>query len=249
MPRRDGTGRHSAVPITPHRETGPPTVGLPLVASPTSLVKRLLVGRPFKSDRLQHTLLPKRIALPVFASDALSSVAYAPDEILLTLSVGGAAFFDQAPASRSPSTRAFRPARSKNPSATNNRCHELHRYAVSAEQRKRLKKSSRCKPARTHLRARNARRANGTRRRSKESSTMDSVDGRVLSRALRRVSWTTEYAVDVGDGDYGPEGWGGSSPSERAESPGSSGSQAGTRSSEPLLALRLALRRSTPKPF
>ncbi len=56
-------------------------------------MKRLLVGRPFRSDKLQHTLLPKRIALPVFASDALSSVAYAPDEILLTLSVGGAAFY------------------------------------------------------------------------------------------------------------------------------------------------------------
>ena len=36
-----------------------------------------------------HTLLPKRIALPVFASDALSSVGYAPDEILLTLSLAG----------------------------------------------------------------------------------------------------------------------------------------------------------------
>jgi amino acid transporter len=60
------------------------------VASPTALLKRLLVGRPFRSDRLQHTLLPKRIALPVFASDALSSVAYAPDEIMLTLSVAGA---------------------------------------------------------------------------------------------------------------------------------------------------------------
>jgi amino acid transporter len=53
----------------------------------------LLLGRPFRSDRLQHTLLPKRIALPVFASDALSSVAYAPDEILLTLSVAGASAF------------------------------------------------------------------------------------------------------------------------------------------------------------
>ncbi|TNU76117.1 APC family permease [Miniimonas arenae] len=41
------------------------------------------------SDALGHTLLPKRIALPVFASDALSSVAYAPDEILLTLSIAG----------------------------------------------------------------------------------------------------------------------------------------------------------------
>lgn len=52
-------------------------------------MKRLLLGRPFRSDRLKHTLLPKRIALPVFASDALSSVAYAPDEILLTLSIAG----------------------------------------------------------------------------------------------------------------------------------------------------------------
>ncbi len=53
--------------------------------------KRLLLGRPFRSDRLSHTRLPKRIALPVFASDALSSVAYAPDEIILTLSIAGAA--------------------------------------------------------------------------------------------------------------------------------------------------------------
>src|ERR1051325_10504747 len=68
-----------------------------LVASSTSLVKRLLLGRPFRSDRLQHTLLPKRIALPVFASDALSSVAYAPDEILLTLSVAGAAAYIYSP--------------------------------------------------------------------------------------------------------------------------------------------------------
>ncbi|MFK3980441.1 APC family permease [Micromonospora sp. NPDC050397] len=63
------------------------------MASPTSLMKRLLLGRPFRSDKLQHTLLPKRIALPVFASDALSSVAYAPDEILLTLSIAGASAF------------------------------------------------------------------------------------------------------------------------------------------------------------
>jgi len=52
--------------------------------------KRLLLGRPVRSERLGHTLLPKRIALPVFASDALSSVAYAPDEVLLTLSLVGA---------------------------------------------------------------------------------------------------------------------------------------------------------------
>lgn len=51
--------------------------------------KRLLVGRAIRSDRLGETLLPKRIALPVFASDALSSVAYAPDEIFLTLAIAG----------------------------------------------------------------------------------------------------------------------------------------------------------------
>ena len=52
-------------------------------------VKRLLVGRPVRSDRLAETLLPKRLAFPVFASDALSSVAYAPDEIFLTLAMAG----------------------------------------------------------------------------------------------------------------------------------------------------------------
>ncbi|MFD5468497.1 APC family permease [Kitasatospora sp. NPDC127059] len=57
---------------------------------PTDLPKRLLIGRALRSDKLGETLLPKRIALPVFASDALSSVAYAPEEILLTLSVAGA---------------------------------------------------------------------------------------------------------------------------------------------------------------
>src|SRR2546423_15112518 len=72
-------------------------VRLAVVARPTSLLKRLLIGPPFRSDRMHHTLLPKRVALPVFASDALSSVAYAPDEILLTLSVGGAAFFAYSP--------------------------------------------------------------------------------------------------------------------------------------------------------
>ncbi|MCL2467730.1 MAG: APC family permease [Micrococcales bacterium] len=51
--------------------------------------KRLLVGRPVRSENLGRTLLPKRLALPVFASDAISSVAYAPDEILLTLAFAG----------------------------------------------------------------------------------------------------------------------------------------------------------------
>lgn len=55
----------------------------------TEVAKRALVGRKLRSTQLGDTLLPKRIALPVFASDALSSVAYAPDEIFLTLSLGG----------------------------------------------------------------------------------------------------------------------------------------------------------------
>ena len=57
-----------------------------------SLFKRLLLGRAMRSDKLGETLLPKRLALPIFASDALSSVAYAPDEILLMLGLAGGAF-------------------------------------------------------------------------------------------------------------------------------------------------------------
>ncbi|MET8796568.1 APC family permease [Nocardia sp. NPDC004568] len=63
----------------------------------TTATKRLVLGRPFRSDSLGHTLLPKRIALPVFASDAMSSVAYAPEEIFLVLSVSGLAGYAYAP--------------------------------------------------------------------------------------------------------------------------------------------------------
>jgi amino acid transporter len=52
-------------------------------------VKRLVVGRPLRTDRLGETLLSKRLALPIFASDPLSSVAYATQEILLVLALGG----------------------------------------------------------------------------------------------------------------------------------------------------------------
>ena len=69
-----------------------PMAGLECTAvSVAETLKRLLVGRKLASTQLGETLLPKRIALPVFASDALSSVAYAPDEILLTLSLAGLA--------------------------------------------------------------------------------------------------------------------------------------------------------------
>jgi hypothetical protein len=50
-----------------------------------SLLKRILVGRQVSSSKLEHTLLPKILALPVFSSDPLSSVAYATEEILLVL--------------------------------------------------------------------------------------------------------------------------------------------------------------------
>ena len=55
--------------------------------------KRILLGRKLRSTQLGETLLPKRIALPVFASDALSSVAYAPDEVFIMLGVAGVAAY------------------------------------------------------------------------------------------------------------------------------------------------------------
>ena len=55
--------------------------------------KRILLGRKLRSSQLGETLLPKRVALPVFASDALSSVAYAPDEIFIMLSFAGASAY------------------------------------------------------------------------------------------------------------------------------------------------------------
>lgn len=60
----------------------------------TTSVKRLLLGRALRSDKLGDTLLPKRIALPVFASDALSSNAYATQEILLVLSISGLVYLN-----------------------------------------------------------------------------------------------------------------------------------------------------------
>ncbi|WP_028476615.1 APC family permease [Nocardia sp. CNY236] len=63
----------------------------------TTAAKRVLLGRPFRSDSLGRTLLSKRIALPVFASDAMSSVAYAPEEIFLVLSAAGISAYVYAP--------------------------------------------------------------------------------------------------------------------------------------------------------
>src|SRR6266511_6277262 len=49
------------------------------------VLKRALVGRPRATAEMERTLLSKTLALPVFASDPLSSVAYAPESGLIVL--------------------------------------------------------------------------------------------------------------------------------------------------------------------
>ncbi|MGV8882767.1 MAG: APC family permease [Rhodoglobus sp.] len=59
--------------------------------------KRWIIGEPLPSEKLEGQLLPKHLALPIFASDPLSSVAYAPQELLMILLIGGLAFLSFAP--------------------------------------------------------------------------------------------------------------------------------------------------------
>ncbi len=61
------------------------------------LAKRILLGDPLPSGDAEDHLLRKRMALPIFASDALSSVAYAPQELLMILLIGGTAFLAFSP--------------------------------------------------------------------------------------------------------------------------------------------------------
>ncbi|RLK52273.1 APC family permease [Microbacterium telephonicum] len=63
----------------------------------TPIAKRILIGEPLTSEELDGQLLPKKMALPIFASDALSSVAYAPQELLMILLIGGTAFLAFSP--------------------------------------------------------------------------------------------------------------------------------------------------------
>ena len=63
----------------------------------TPVAKRILLGQPLSSDAMDEHLLPKKMALPIFASDALSSVAYAPQELLMILLTGGLAFLAFSP--------------------------------------------------------------------------------------------------------------------------------------------------------
>jgi amino acid transporter len=60
-------------------------------------VARTVVGPRLRSDRLGETLLPKRLALPVFCSDPLSSVAYATEQIVIVLGLGGLALVHLTP--------------------------------------------------------------------------------------------------------------------------------------------------------
>ncbi len=79
------------------RHSSPHGLRSSLVSKLTDVPKRILIGRALRSDRLGETLLPKRVALPVFASDPLSSVAYAPGEVLLVLSIAGLSAYHFSP--------------------------------------------------------------------------------------------------------------------------------------------------------
>ncbi|MGH2691684.1 MAG: APC family permease, partial [Actinomycetota bacterium] len=58
-----------------------------------SVLKRAVLGRAMASHKLEHTLLPKILALPVFSSDPLSSNAYATEEMMLVLVLAGTVSF------------------------------------------------------------------------------------------------------------------------------------------------------------
>ena len=61
------------------------------MANPYKRLKQILFGRPLPSERLEHERLNKKTALAVLSSDAISSVAYATDQILIVLAVMGTA--------------------------------------------------------------------------------------------------------------------------------------------------------------
>jgi amino acid transporter len=63
------------------------------VAAVAETLKRVLLGRPISTAKHEHHLLPKVLALPVFSSDPLSSVAYATEEMMLVLAAAGAVAF------------------------------------------------------------------------------------------------------------------------------------------------------------
>lgn len=68
-----------------------------LAAMKTHPFRRIFLGRALRNERLEGELLPKKIALPIFASDPLSSVAYGPQELVMILGLGGLSFLAFAP--------------------------------------------------------------------------------------------------------------------------------------------------------
>lgn len=68
-----------------------PSIGS--VARLTQLSRRVVLGRKLRSSQAPRRTLPSPVAVPVFGSDQVSSVAYSPDEILLTLAVAGLAAY------------------------------------------------------------------------------------------------------------------------------------------------------------
>lgn len=78
VPRR---GRHDGAVNPPERSTA------------STVLKRVFLGRAISTAKQEHQLLPKFLALPIFSSDALSSTAYATEEMMLVLSMAGAAAF------------------------------------------------------------------------------------------------------------------------------------------------------------
>ena len=49
------------------------------------MLHRLLIGKPLHNQEMEHEKLPKWKALAIFSSDALSSVAYGPEQIIIML--------------------------------------------------------------------------------------------------------------------------------------------------------------------
>jgi amino acid transporter len=76
---------------------GSDAVESPTDAGELRTAKHFFIGEPLSSDKLEGQLLKKRLALPIFASDPLSSVAYAPQELLMILMLGGLSFLTFAP--------------------------------------------------------------------------------------------------------------------------------------------------------
>ncbi|MCH4249654.1 MAG: hypothetical protein LKF88_02095, partial [Microbacteriaceae bacterium] len=66
MPKQGGVGPH--IPDLHSKNEDQPDI---------PVTRRLLIGEPLPSQDMEGQLLPKRFALPIFASDPLSSVAYA----------------------------------------------------------------------------------------------------------------------------------------------------------------------------